>query len=293
MATDTRSIAFSNATDAAFRSWVIAFKAALSAIGLTNTSDSGQIDTSTVLTPSAVSQIRGVAVYTPNDGTTDYYLIFGFGSGAVGAAQPQIYLTICWATDGASNPVGSQQSLQISDYLSTAASAVTTNLFSCKTGSAIAFSINENGDGAATVNRSFIAIDRDRDQSTGNALTTGVSYWASGTVGIRLAGVNNVSAFQRIPATGGVSATIINNLPTISPWSGTWSRGGNVGIATIIPWDGGMYPQTIACHGVSAADFVIADNAVSVTVYGTAHNYRVTGAAMGGQSGGRVIIPWE
>lgn len=295
MATDTRNIVFSNATDTTFRTWVIAWKAALSAIGLTQTADTGQIDTATVLTPSAVSQNRGVAVYTPNDGLTDYYLIFGFGSGATGALQPQIYLTIAWATDGASNAIGTQVSTQISDYLSTAASAVTTNIFSCKTGSAIAFSINENGDGAATVNRSFISIDRDRDQSTGSAQTTGVSYWGGGTSGIRTAGTNVVTVHQRIPVTGGVGAVVINNLPCIFPrTTGTWGRGSNVGVGAVIPWDSGMWPQTISLLVGSQTDFAIATTGNTVSLYGTSHSFRTTGSSGGGQNtGSRVLIPWE
>lgn len=293
MATDTRNIVFSNATDAAFRTWVTAVKAALSAIGLSNTADTGQIDTATVLTPSAANQNRGSAVYTPNDGSTDYYMVFGFGSSSAGALSPQIYLDIGWATDGASNLIGSQRSSQQRYYTNNANSGATFDLFSCKTGSAIAMSINESGAGT-TPNRSWFAIDRDRNQSTGGVLTTGVNLWSCGSVGTIGAGTNSISNQQRIPFTGGVGPLIINNLSAIFPrFSGTWGRGGNLGAAAIIPWDGGMFPQTIACHGVSTTDFVISDNAVSLSVYGSSHNYRVTGASIGGQNGGRGIIPWE
>ena len=35
------------------------------------------------------------------------------------------------------------------------------------------------------------------------------------------------------------------------------------------------------------------DNAIALSVYGTSHNYRCTGASIGGQNGGRGIIMWE
>lgn len=294
MATDTRSIAFLNTSDANFRTWVAAVKSALTAIGLTQTSDTGQIDTTTVLAPTAANQNRGSAVYTPNDSLTNYYLIFGFGSRGSGALQPAIYLTLCWATDGASTPIGSQQSSQLSFYTNNANSGATFNFHSCKSGSAIGFSVNEDGIGTSP-NRLFLAIDRDRDQSTGAALTTGVSFWSTATVGVLLAGTGAISWHQRCPSTGGVGNATIHNLPCIFPRiSGTWGRGGNVGAGAIIPWDGGMYPQTIACHAVSSTDFVASDTAVSITVYGTAHNYRVTSVSTGSQNTGtRAVIPWE
>ena len=288
------NIAFSNASDAAFRTWVAAVKSALSAIGLTQTADTGQIDTATVLTPSAASQNRGSAVYTPNDGSTDYYLVFGFGSSSAGALSPQIYLTIGWATDGASNLVGAQQSVQFRFYTNNANSGSTFDLYSCKSGSAIAMSINEAAAGS-TPNRSWWAVDRDRNQSTGAALTTGVTVWNAGTVGVIGNAVNSITNTQRVPAAAGTGPLIVNNLPSIFPrTAASWGRGGTVGVGAIIPWDGGMYPQTIACHGVSATDFVIGDNAIAVSVYGTSYNYRATGASTGGQNtGSRGIIIWQ
>lgn len=55
-----------------------------------------------------------------------------------------------------------------------------------------------------------------------------------------------------------------------------------------------MYPQTVACHAVGSTDFVVGDNAISLSVYGTVHNYRGTGTSAGAQNtGSRGVIIWE
>lgn len=294
MATDTRNIAFLNTTDTTFRTWVIAFKNALTAIGLVQTADTGQIDTATVLTPSAASQNRGNAVYTPNDGLSNYILVFGFGSGTSGALSPQIYLTICWATDGATNPIGTQQSSQLRIYPNNTNGGSTFDLLSCKSGSAISFSINESGAGT-NANRAFLTVDRDRDQSTGNPQTTGVIFWCGGTIGVIAAGVNSITNTQRIPVDGGVGPLIVNNLPCIFPrTTGSWGRGSNIGIGAIIPWDGGMLPQTISCCAGGTFDFAIGTAVISVSMYGSAVNYRATGTNAGAQNtGSRALVIWQ
>lgn len=108
MATDTRQITFLQTTDAEFRTWVAAVIAQLTAIGLTQTADTGQIDTATVTKAGATNTSQGYAIFRFNDtmqATRPVFLKFEFGSGA-NVAHPSIWLTVASATDGAGTVSG-------------------------------------------------------------------------------------------------------------------------------------------------------------------------------------------
>jgi hypothetical protein len=109
VATDSRNIVYLQTTDAEFRTWVAAIIDQLTDIGLTQTSDTGQIDTATVAKPAGVATIQGYAVFRFNDslqGTAPIYLKFEFGSGAASAALPIMWLTTGSGTDGAGTITG-------------------------------------------------------------------------------------------------------------------------------------------------------------------------------------------
>jgi len=104
MGTDTRQVVMLQTTDAEFRTWVAAMIDQLNDIGLTQTADTGQINTTTVLKPAGVSASQGYAIFRFNDAlqaTAPIYLKIEFGSGAGAATNPQIWTTWSSATDGA------------------------------------------------------------------------------------------------------------------------------------------------------------------------------------------------
>ena len=105
MATDTRTIVFQQTTDAEFRTWVAAIKAQLIAIGLTQTADTGQVDTATVAKPAAANASQGYVVFRFNDAahaTAPVFFKLEFGSGSA-AATPAMWLTIGSSSDGSGN----------------------------------------------------------------------------------------------------------------------------------------------------------------------------------------------
>lgn len=103
MTTDTRTITFLQTTDAEFRAWVADIIDQLNDIGLTQTSDTGQIDTVTVNRPGATNTQAGYAVFRFNDTQQTNAPIFikvGFGTGAA-TTTPSIWITVGKNTDGA------------------------------------------------------------------------------------------------------------------------------------------------------------------------------------------------
>ena len=108
MATDSRNVVFLQTTDAEFRTWVAAVKASLIATGLTQTSDTGQIDTATVTKPGAINTAQGYVIFRFNDtahSTVPIFMKVEFGAGSA-VTVPMIWLTTTSSTDGAGTMTG-------------------------------------------------------------------------------------------------------------------------------------------------------------------------------------------
>jgi len=104
MATANFSSTPGQATDAAFRAWGLALHNAIAAI-LTYVSQTGEIDFTTVATPSATNQKRGFRIYRFSDALQSTHPVFiriDFGSG-VATTTPAIWVQIGQAVDGSGN----------------------------------------------------------------------------------------------------------------------------------------------------------------------------------------------
>jgi hypothetical protein len=96
--------------DATFREWVQEFHDALTAIGLTQTADTGQIDPVTVNRPGTTNTIAGYSMWRFNDtlqATVPIFLKFGFGTYSA-LERPKIDLLVGEGSDGANNLTGVQ-----------------------------------------------------------------------------------------------------------------------------------------------------------------------------------------
>lgn len=104
----TSLLAAKNNTNAAFRAWGLGVSTALDTLGFPKTSDTGQIDWTTVLAPTAASQTQGYEVRRFSDSLQStnpvfFKLSFGSMSGTVSFSQegtPQITIVVGTATDG-------------------------------------------------------------------------------------------------------------------------------------------------------------------------------------------------
>lgn len=103
MAVQTLSLAPYQTTNAEFRAWGSGIAAGIVAAGLVKTTDTGQIDWTTVLTPTVANTKRGYEIYRFNDAlqaTRPVFMRFDYGSGAY-VYNPMIWVTVGTATDGA------------------------------------------------------------------------------------------------------------------------------------------------------------------------------------------------
>ena len=104
MSIQTLSVAPTNSTDATFRAWGSAVSGALAAAGLVQTTDTGQINWSTVLKPTTSSQSRGYEIWRFSDSlqsTRPVFVRVDYGSAQYATNTPGLYLSIGTATDGA------------------------------------------------------------------------------------------------------------------------------------------------------------------------------------------------
>lgn len=107
MATHNYQTYISHASDAEFRIWGSAFKAALAAAGLVQTADTGQINWATAVRPGVSftndAAAAGYEMYRFNDALQATFPVFikiEYGTGSVVAA-PMIYVSVGTSTNGA------------------------------------------------------------------------------------------------------------------------------------------------------------------------------------------------
>ena len=86
------SLVCSNTTAATFRAWCT-FVHNLFMLGFINVTDAGQIDFTTVATPTSTNMVMGYKIYKTNDALTPVYFKVEFGCAAT-ALSPSISITI-------------------------------------------------------------------------------------------------------------------------------------------------------------------------------------------------------
>src|SRR5260221_233749 len=89
-------------TDTDFRNWIIGVHNALAAVGLTNTADTGQINTVTVTKPVATQTAAGFEIWRFSDALQATVPIFiKVEYGVAGVLRPAMWITVGTTTNGA------------------------------------------------------------------------------------------------------------------------------------------------------------------------------------------------
>jgi hypothetical protein len=97
-------------TDAEFRTWGSTIKGELGNMGLVQTGDTGQIDWTTVLLPSAANQVRGYEIWRFADAlqaTAPIFVKLEYGSSGA-STRAAIWITVGVATNGAGTLLGAK-----------------------------------------------------------------------------------------------------------------------------------------------------------------------------------------
>lgn len=182
MTTSIFAVAPINGSDAAFRAWGGALSNALAAVGFVKTTDTGQVNWSTVTFPSAISTYQGYEVWRFADGLQGTYPLFfklEYGSGTSAATSIGMRFTLGKGSDGAGNITGV---LNAATVLSASASTATASnwYLSSGDGSMLAFAPAVGLFVGTSSNWLNWVVDRSR---AADGLATGVGLYTAWQVG--------------------------------------------------------------------------------------------------------------
>ncbi len=259
---------FSNSSDANFRIWGLSMHTAIIAGGWVDNGDSGQIDFSTVAAPGAISTSMGYKIYRSNDaggGLLDFYVKLEFGSAAVSALAPAIWITVGFqGTDGAGNM------LSTSNPISTRATARYEAV-----PSGINISINQAaGAGyicisatSSTANQDItFSVERTRNAALdfqNQVLVIGLS--GQSTISINQT-VDRFNAYPNAQVAANMGAMIANSLSPVA---------GQVGLGLLFGMAPGATSPSINIFGAEASSLGVYQDVVSVDILGVAHTYKI------------------
>jgi hypothetical protein len=169
-------------TDQDFRTWVAGVRAALLAVGLVQTSDSGQIDTATVARPTTMNTVAGYDIFRFDDAaqaTCPVFIKFLYGTGGTPGSLNDVGLTpqVGQGTNGAGTltgiaglPFGYEL-----EPITTLSAGAMRPVIASSDGSGFALAVNDAG--------LLFVCDRPR-LADGTPTTEGVwCYWGWGTSG--------------------------------------------------------------------------------------------------------------
>lgn len=268
MATRTSSTVPDNNTDVNFRAWINEIHNSLIAFGWLQTSDTGQINFSTVTRPTAASIYQGFAVYKMNDSLQSTCAVFmRIDFGTCGSADaPGIKIQVCiGSTNGAGTLTGNLSSVMVTGSASLPAN---TSSFNCRTsGDTSSFRMHMWSSSVADLGWTF-AIERDRDTS-GAATSLGVSfaltYLSGGTGSIAVSS-------QFLELAGGTGSIDVTRWYAMVSSASSQSGGGNVGVAPVRTVLGPFRNPMIGVLVYARTDFT-AETTTPVTIYGVSHTY--------------------
>jgi hypothetical protein len=275
MAYRIAALANSNATDASFRLWINEIHNSLIAFGWTQTSDTGQINFSTVTRATAINIDQGYAIYQMGDSLQSSCPVFMkliFGTGGT-ADRPGLKLQVCiGGTDGAGVLTGLVTGMGITTGLmqpggvgpnltgggtGNCRSAGTSSSWRCNFWTLLASS------GGFT-----ICIERDHDLN-GNETADGVNVIWHGI--IQGLGSNLSSQFL---ATNGICTGIADVTRWYAEVSANVSQmsGGFVGVGPVRTIAGVLRNPVKGLLVTARGDFQ-SESLTQVLIYGSLHNY--------------------
>ncbi len=268
MATRTSSLAPTNSSDANFRLWINEIHNSLIAFGWVQTSDTGQINFSTVTAPSGVGVFQGYAVYRMADSLQSacpVYMRLDFGESTASTDVPAIKIKVgIGSTDGAGTLTGTLNTQVVTTTTSATASATLSPCYTCGTTSS--FYLHFWGNTPGTLGFSFM-IERERNVA-GAETSNGIHILAH----YNQASNNTVKLSQFLEnTTGNIGSQDVLWYALVSNQT-TQAAGGVVGVGHVRCQMGPMRKPMLGVFLSSRTDFTLA-NTYTVTMYGASHTY--------------------
>ena len=285
MATQQWQIAEDNSTLANFKAWAKAISDWFRTCGWTNTSDTGQVNWSTIAAVPSNSYVYDI--FAPGDGLTPYYVKIEYG---YSTTTLQIAVSLGTGTDGAGNLtkwVTSRRAMWATNLAGGIANVNAVTQFECNfTGDSGRIGIMMWRNSSAAGGQLLIAIQRTLD-SSGNPTNEGVSLWK---IGYQSDGHWNTSTltiiFGNYPVDYGDGTGILPGIPAVIPLccysvSGLgYSIGPFSGLTPFSPAFhapfGKMYPPSNVLGFANLNDFTDGAQYTFNDNYGNSHTWMFT-----------------
>lgn len=288
MATDQRNILAFLGTNADFQSWVDALHAQFLAVGLVQSSDTGQLVSPCVAARPGTSAYAGYRIWRFNDAlqaTVPIFIKVEYGIGTV-ADRPALRIQCATGTNGAGTLSGQVQSAAVVCAAS-ASKTTTVTLPSYASGGTGWFHLATNLDSANTNYGLRLFIER---PSNGDGTLDGTGFWMA------LAGGSTAVVAANIPLSGSVPSNDVSNYMFAASTPMNTSSGPNVAM-----WDapivvgGKSYSTKLLCYKHADIGELAAITAVH---HGSTHTLMPLGDGGGGQytvagAVDAVAIRWE
>jgi hypothetical protein len=291
MATRTLSTPPDNNTDANFRLWINEIHNALIAFGWVQTSDTGQINFSTVTRPTTTLVYPGYAMYKMGDAIQTAgcpcFMRIDFGTGAnTDNPSVKVQVGVGGTTDGAGAFSGCNTSTLVQNNPSgTQANGSTTPQNMRTSGDSSSFRMHCWSTNNSNQGWTFI-IERDRDTSGANT--------ALGVCLIFCFPDSNISSDH--PVCQFLSATVGEVWTQETRWyallsaASSQSSGGNIGMGPVRVPAGPFRNPMLGCLLTSRGDFTV-ETTTTVTIYGSSHTYLMLRPDQG--SSNRALNTWN
>jgi hypothetical protein len=263
-ASTTSPASLSNNTDANFRIWGSAVAARLLASGLVKTSDTGQIDWTTVLAPTLANTMQGYEIWRFDDAlqaTAPVYIKFQFGSAAT-VANPNLRVQFGSGSNGSGTLTG-------------VASAEINCQANGNTGAGTAYWSGDTNRfamcyGLSTAQCLFFTMERSVDAN--GAVTAEAVLWMAKTS--PTAGTSTTQQGSWNCTTG--DNTTETNVGALTPLAGPGTTSGQIAVYPVFHTKGVfLQPGYNILVYFSAA--ITAGSSVSIPIYGSNHTYMPIG----------------
>jgi len=290
----TAALAPDNSTDANFRAWGSAISAKFASMGLVNTTDTGQINWTTVTHPTTTNAKTGYEIWRFNDtlqSTVPLYLKIEYGSGGA-ANAPTLWISIGSGSNGSGTLTGQLGWVQAKIGTSNANSTSTKNcVFSGDTGRVGMALWTDFSTGACAW---FIERTKNTD-GTDSSLGFLFAFYASS------ADSSFARAQQFIPATGAVPGGNTDNNIFVPFGVTGGAYGSDTAVYPFLVNQGGSFLNAGMSHlGYFPAD-ITRDVTFTMTIYGATHTYYPLGGTSNlatcfrgnSPSGGTIAMRYE
>jgi hypothetical protein len=275
MATNTSSFAFNAGTDALWRTLITNIAATFTAGGLVQTSDTGQINLSTVIFPTTTNTFSGYQMFRFNDAlqsTLPIFMRVAYYRGVTGSAI-RLDVSFGTATDGAgvlSGQLSAVTNITMTGTPSTQTCYTSGDGSRFVTGWGVPF-------GSTSSAGVYIMIERLRDA---NGANTGDGFFYFLNQQSSATGGSQKTFHQTIPATGiiyGPSTVGAGGANPAWPWPGaSLSAGGNLYMTSLSPFSNQLHNPTTGLMKYWATD-ITTGSEFTLTHYSTAMNFKAMG----------------